>query len=195
MKAAVSTGCTLWNGGEFYGTETTNSMTLMRRYFAEHPADADKVVVCIKGGVDLSSGKPRPDGSAVMVRRSMDNILAQLDGTKKVDLFECARRDPETPLAETFGVLKEYAERGVLGGISLSEVSAATIREAAGIAEIKAVEVELSLWSRDPLENGIAKACAEHGIPLMAYSPLGMGVSIFPNFLPSPFPKFPLPGN
>lgn len=178
MRAAVSTGCTLWNGGEFYGTDAANSMTIMRRYFTEHPEDAEKVAVCIKGGVDRSSGRPRQDGSAAQMRKSMDNILAQLGGAKKVDLFECARRDPETPLEETFGVLNEYVEAGKLGGISLSEVSAATIHEAAGIIRIKAVEVELSLWSTDPLENGIAEACAQHNIPLMAYSPLGMGVSL-----------------
>lgn len=178
MRAAVSTGCTLWNGGEFYGTDDTNSMTVMRRYFAEYPEDAEKVVVCIKGGVDRSSGKPRQDGSVGQMRRSMDNILAQLKGAKKVNMFECARRDPETPLEETFGVLNEYIEDGKLGGVSLSEVSAATIHEAASITKILAVEVELSLWSTDPLENGIAEACAQHDIPLMAYSPLGMGVSL-----------------
>lgn len=48
----------------FYGTADTNSMTIMKHYFEDHPQDADKVVVCVKGGVDLSAGHPRQDGSA-----------------------------------------------------------------------------------------------------------------------------------
>lgn len=65
--------------------------------------------------------------------------------------------------------LKKYVESGDIGGIALSEVSAATIRRAAKVVKIEAVEVELSLWSIDPLENGVAKACAELGIPILAY--------------------------
>jgi pyridoxine 4-dehydrogenase len=53
--------------------------------------------------------------------------------------------------------------------VALSEVSAATIREAAEITKIVAVEVELSLWSTEPLTNGIAKTCAELKIPIIAY--------------------------
>ncbi|SPO04145.1 probable pyridoxine 4-dehydrogenase [Cephalotrichum gorgonifer] len=199
LRSAVSTGCTLWNGGEFYGTPTYNSMTLLRRYFIEYPEDADKVVICIKGGVDLSAGHPRPDGSAAQMSKSMKNILAQLGGTKKVDMFECARRDPNVPLQETFGALKEFIDAGKLGGISLSEVSAATIHEAAAITKVLAVEIELSLWSTDALRNGIVEACAKHDIPLMAYCPLGMGMltgqikspsDIPPNDFRHRFPRF-----
>ena len=83
-------------------------------------------------------------------------------------MFECARRDPNVPLAQTLGALAELVDEGKIGGVALSEVSADTIREAAQITKIVAVEVELSLWSTEPLTNGIAETCAELKIPIIA---------------------------
>jgi pyridoxine 4-dehydrogenase len=181
MRASLDAGCNFWNGGEFYGTPEYNSMTLMAKYFEKYPEDAEKVVVSMKGGMNMAILKP--DGSPEGIRKSVDNMLAQLKGRKEIDLFECARRDPEVPLAETFGVLeREYIEAGKLGGVSLSECSAATIHEAAKVRKVGMVEVELSLWATDVLENGVAAACAQHDIPLVAYSPLGHGVRLlFPS--------------
>jgi len=175
MRAALRNGCSFWNGGEFYGPPEHNSLVLLERYFRKYPEDADKVVLSIKGAINQSG--TGPDASPEGIRRSMDKCLRQLDGRKKLDMFECARRDPKTPLEVTFGILqKEYIETGKLGGISLSEVAASTIHEAAKIAKIVAVEVELSLWATDVLENGVAAACAQYGIPLVAYSPIGRGM-------------------
>jgi pyridoxine 4-dehydrogenase len=177
MRAALAAGSNFWNGGEFYGPPTYNSLVLMERYFEKYPEDAEKVVISIKGGVDPSGH--RVDASPAGIRRSLDNIISQLGGRKKLDIFECARRDPNTPLEVTFEVLeKEYIQTGKLGGISLSEVSAETIHAAAKITKVVAVEVELSLWATDVLTNGIAEACAKYDIPLIAYSPIGRGVSI-----------------
>lgn len=175
MKAALENGCNFWNGGEFYGPPEYNSQVLLERYFEKYPEDADKVVLSVKGaaGAHLEKGA---DGSPEEIRRSLDAILAQLNGRKKLDLFECARRDHRVPLETTFGEIQKYIDAGKLGGISLSEVSAKTIHEAVKIAKIDAVEVELSLFTTEPLENGVAAACAEHGIPLVAYSPLSRGL-------------------
>lgn len=176
LKTALNNGMTLWNGAEFYGPPEYNSMTLLKAYFTKYPEDADKVTLIIKGGVDLKTLKP--DGSPENVRRSLDNIISQLGGTKKLDLFSCSRRDPSTPLEVTFGVIqKEYIDTGKLGAIALSECSADTINEAAKIAKIGTVEVELSIFTPDILRNGVAAACAQHGIPITAYSPIGRGVS------------------
>ncbi|RDA85950.1 hypothetical protein CP532_0824 [Ophiocordyceps camponoti-leonardi (nom. inval.)] len=176
LKAAVDAGLTLWNGAEFYGTPEYNTMTLLHKYFSKYPDDADKIILIMKGGMDLTTQKA--DGSPDGVRRSIDNILKQLDGKKKVDLFSYARRDPDTPLQVTFDVIeKEYVQKGKVGGIALSECSAETIQEAAKTGyKIGAAEVELSMFSPDILQNGVAKACAEHGIPITAYSPIGRGM-------------------
>ncbi|GKT63515.1 pyridoxal reductase [Colletotrichum tofieldiae] len=175
MRTALKNGNNFWNGGEFYGTPEYNSSVLLERYFAKYPEDADKVVLSMKGGVNLAN--LHPDGSPEGVRRSLDNIIGQLKGRKKVDIFECARRDKNTPLEVTFGVIqKEYIDTGKVGGICLSEVSAATIHEAVKHAKIVGVEVELSLFSTDVLTNGVAAACAQYGIPIIAYSPVGRGM-------------------
>ena len=173
MQTALAEGANFWNGGEFYGTPDYNSMHLLKRYFTENPAHADKVVLSIKGGIKMP--EMRPDGTEEGVRRSVDNVLNGLGGTKFLDMFECARVDPDTPIETTIAALAKYVQAGKIGGISLSEVKAETIRRAAKVHPIAAVEVEFSLWATDILENGVAAACAEHNIPLIAYSPLGRG--------------------
>lgn len=167
MKAALAAGCNFWNGGEFYGPPENNSLVLLEKYFTKYPEDASKVVLSIKGGMDSSFF---PDGTPEGIRRSVDNCIKQLNGKKKLDIFEMARTDKNTPIEVTMKTLEEeYVKTGKLGGIALSEVSAATIEKAASITKIAAVEVELSLWSTDPLTNGITEACAKHGIALVAY--------------------------
>lgn len=175
LKAALESGLTLWNGAEFYGTPDCNSMTLTKAYFTKYPEDADKVTLVIKGGMDLTTHKQ--DGTPEGTRRSLDNIIKQLGGTKKLDGFAPSRRDPSTPLEVTYGVIqKEYIETGKLGAVYLSECSAETVHEAAKLTKIGAAEVELSMFSPDILTNGVVEACAQHGIPILAYSPMGRGV-------------------
>ena len=189
MKAAVESGATFWNGADMYGTPEYNSMTLLNHYFARYPEDADKVTVVIKGGTDLATMAPA--GSSEMIRKSVDSILAQLGGNKKLDMFGLNRRDHSVPLETTLGILqKEYVDTGKIGGIALSECSAATIHEAARHIKVAAVEVELSMLSRDILTNGVAAACAEHGIPIVAYSPTGRGVSSKPFSTTSRFSRY-----
>lgn len=173
MHTALASGCNLWNGGEIYGTPDCNSLTLLKKYYTLYPEDADKVVLNIKGATRPGL---QPDGSAEYVRESVENCLKMLGERGRIDMFECARRDPKVPLEETLGVLAELVNEGKIGGVALSEVSATTIREAVKITKIVAVEVELSLWSTDPLTNGIAEACTELDIPIIAYSPMGRGM-------------------
>jgi len=94
----------------------------------------------------------------------------------RIDVFECARVDPDVQLEETMGALEELVKEGKIGAVALSEVGEKTVRKAAALTRIVSVEVELSLWSQEPLHNGVAKACAELGIPLVAYSPIGRGM-------------------
>ncbi|KAK9335930.1 NADP-dependent oxidoreductase domain-containing protein [Lipomyces starkeyi] len=173
-----------WNGGEFYGPPDYNSLVLLERYFEKYPEDADKVVISIKGGANPKTHQT--DGSPENTRRTLDDSLAQLKGRKKIDLFEFGRRDPAVPMEVTFSLIdKEYVQTGKIGGISLSEVRAETIHAAVKYTKVLAVEVELSfgrlrlpcdIFSTDVLENGVAAACAQYGIPLIAYSPIGRGM-------------------
>lgn len=165
MRVALASGCNFWNGGEFYGTPESNSLTLLRKYYSLYPEDADRVVLNIKGA--MRPGRI-PDGSPEYLRESVENCLKMLGEKGRIDMFECARRDPKVPLEKTLGTLVELVDEGKIGGIALSEVSANTIREAVKITKIVAVEVELSLWSTEPLTNGIVEACAELDIPIIA---------------------------
>ncbi|KAI1083639.1 putative aldo/keto reductase [Whalleya microplaca] len=175
LRTALKNGSNFWNGGQFYGAPNYNSLVLLERYFEKYPEDAEKVVLSIKGGMNPETRQT--DGSPENTRRSIDACLAQLKGRKKLDIFESARRDPNVPLEVTFGVIeKEYIQTGKVGGISLSEVRAETIHEAVKYTKVVAVEVELSSFTTDVLENGIAAACAQYGIPLIAYSPIGRGM-------------------
>ena len=127
----------------------------------------------IKGTIDGATFQP--DGSPEGIRRSVENCLKLLDGKKKIDIFECARVDPKVEVEVSIKALAELVKEGKIGGIGISEVRAETIRRAAKVHPIAAVEVELSLWATEPLTNGVADACYELGIPLVAYSPLGRG--------------------
>ncbi|KAI9372259.1 NADP-dependent oxidoreductase domain-containing protein [Aspergillus egyptiacus] len=174
MRAALNNGCTFWNGGEFYGKPDYNSLVLLERYFEKYPEDADKVVLNIKGGMNLQTFKP--DGSVEGTRRTIDDCVAQLRGRKQIDQFEFARRDQTAPMEVTFRTMNEYVEQGKIGGVALSEVRAETIHEAVKHTKVVAVEVELSLISTHVLDNGVAAACAQYNIPLIAYSPLCRGL-------------------
>ena len=191
------------SGGEFYGPPDANSLQLLNHYFTKYPEDADKVVLSVKGGIGPDM---KPDCSEVGVRRSVDNCLQLLDGKKKLDIFECARVDPKVPIETTITALGKLVEEGKISGISLSEVNAETVRRAAKVHPIACVEVEVSLWEDNALKNGVAKACAELNIPIVAYSPLGRGFLTgqlkspddlpaddmrrhFPRFSPENFPK------
>jgi pyridoxine 4-dehydrogenase len=173
METALAQGSNFWNGGELYGKPERHSCHLLKEYFQSHPGDADKVVLSIKGAT--KPGEMIPDGSAKNVRRSVEECLKVLDGTKSIDIFECARLDHNISLEETVGTLAELVKEGKIGAIGLSEVKASTIERAHKIHPIAAVEVEVSLWSPDILTNGIATTCAKLGIPIIAYSPLSRG--------------------
>lgn len=173
MNAAYDNGANYWNGGEFYGTPEYNSLHLLNAYFTKYPEKAANVVLTIKGG--RLPGTATFDGSEKGVRRSVDECVRVLDGKKSLDIFECARVDPNTPIEDTINTLGALVKEGKIKGIGLSEVKEETIRRAAKVHKISQVEVELSLWSPDILYNGVAKTCSEFDIPIIAYAPLSRG--------------------
>jgi aryl-alcohol dehydrogenase-like predicted oxidoreductase len=114
------------------------------------------------------------DGSADHVRSSIDGSLQRL-GTDYVDLYYQHRVDPNVPIEETVGAMAELVEQGKVLHIGLSEAAPETIRRAQAVHPIAALQTEFSLWTRDPLENGVLDTCRELGIGFVAYSPLGRG--------------------
>lgn len=174
LRAALAADVNVWNSADFYGTPEANSLHLLNRYFTEYPGDADKVVLCIKSGLVDRKGM-RMDCSASGLRKFADNAISILDGKKKIDIFGLARIDPNVPVEESIKALEELKKEGKFNGVQLTEVAAGTIHRAAGVGKIDMVEAEASLWSPMVFQNGVAETCAEHGIVLVAHSPLGMG--------------------
>ncbi|KAK4498374.1 hypothetical protein PRZ48_011032 [Zasmidium cellare] len=173
MKAALESGSNFWNAGTFYGPPDRNSLHLLHAYFTKYPTDAAKVVLSLKGAYDGSTHTP--DCSPQGIRSSVEESLAILKGVKSIDLFECARVDPNVPLETSVKTLAELIKEGKIGTYGLSEVSADTVRKAHAIHPVSAVEIELSLFSRHALENGTIKTCQDLGIPVVGYSPLDRG--------------------
>jgi pyridoxine 4-dehydrogenase len=142
--------------GIHYGTAEANSLHLIKYYFEQYPEDASKVVLSIKGAFDIKKG---PTGTPEGIRASVQGAVEVLAGTKTIDVFECARVDPDVPIETSVKALAELVKEGKIGGIGLSEVSAATIRKAHAVHPISAVEIEMSLFTPDPLNNGVSEAC------------------------------------
>ena len=120
-----------------------------------------------------------PDGSAIAdnrpetIRSSLDASLARL-GFDHIDLFYLHRIDPTVAIEESVGALADLVKLGKIRHIGLSECSIATLRRAAAVHPVAAVQTEYSIWSRDP-EGGMLQACRELGTTFVAYSPLGRG--------------------
>jgi aryl-alcohol dehydrogenase-like predicted oxidoreductase len=113
------------------------------------------------------------NGTPEYVRAACDASLARL-GVEHIDLYYQHRVDPKVPIEETVGAMAELVQAGKVRHLGLSEASASTIRRAAEVHPIAALQSEYSLWTRD-LEAVILPACEELGIGVVAYSPLGRG--------------------
>jgi aryl-alcohol dehydrogenase-like predicted oxidoreductase len=113
------------------------------------------------------SGRPE------YVAQSCDASLRRL-GVAHIDLYYQHRVDPQVPIEETVGAMAKLVEQGKVRHIGLSEAGAKTLRRAAAVHPITALQSEYSLWTRDP-EEEILAICRELGIGFVAYSPLGRG--------------------
>lgn len=108
------------------------------------------------------------------IRASLEGSLTRL-GRDKVELFYLHRRDPEMTIEAAMETLARLRDEGLIGAAGLSEVSPATLRRAATVMPVAAVQNEYSLWTRLP-ELGLIQTCAELGTTFVAFSPLGRGV-------------------
>jgi aryl-alcohol dehydrogenase-like predicted oxidoreductase len=140
----------------------------------------DKAFLSVKTGLMFAPG---PNGSTGVgpvnghpdyIRNAVLYSLQRLK-TDYIDLYTPARVDPKVPIEETVGALSDLIEKGVIRYIGLSEASAVSIRKAAAVHPITALQIEYSLWSRD-IEAEVLPALRELGIGLVAYSPLSRGL-------------------
>jgi aryl-alcohol dehydrogenase-like predicted oxidoreductase len=135
----------------------------------------DRVVLATKfGNVRSEDGAFLGiDGSPEYVRRACDASLGRLQ-VEVIDLYYQHRVDTKVPIEDTVGAMADLVRAGKVRYLGLSEAAPATIRKAAAVHPIAALQTEFSLWSRDP-EEELLPLCRELGITFVAYSPLGRG--------------------
>ena len=172
LQQAIELGVRHFDTAELYGN--TANEVLLGEAFRGH---RDNVFIATKFGPvrDPDTGEMLGlDGSRKNCRRAIEGSLKRLK-TETVDLYYLHRVDPATPIEETVTAMAELVAEGKVRQIGLSEASAETIRRAAAIHPISAVQSEYSIFTRD-IEEQVIPACQEVGASLVAYSPLGRGM-------------------
>ncbi|MFF3597119.1 aldo/keto reductase [Kitasatospora indigofera] len=173
IRTALDAGVTLLDTADFYGMG--HNEDLIRR--ALRAGDREKALLSVKFG-----GLRGPDGSFVgiegrpaHVKNALAYSLRRLD-TDHIDIYRPARLAPDTPVEDTVGAISELVQAGYVRYVGLSEVGPETIRRAHAVHPICDVQIEYSLFSRDPEANGILDTCRELGIGVTAYGILGHGL-------------------
>ncbi|MGJ4893652.1 MULTISPECIES: aldo/keto reductase [unclassified Bradyrhizobium] len=172
IRAAFDRGVTFFDTAEIYGPFTNEELV----------GDAlapvrDKVVIATKFGfaIDPATGRSsgmnsRPERIRAVAEASLKRLK-----TDRIDLFYQHRVDPDVPIEDVAGAVKDLIGQGKVRHFGLSEPSAQTVRRAHAVQPVAVLQNEYSLWTRGPESNGIIQACEELGIGLVPYSPLGKG--------------------
>ena len=170
IHRAIELGMTFLDTADMYGPFTNEKLV-----GKAIQGRRDEVVLATKFG-----NERREDGSRVgingkpeYVRRACDASLQRL-GVDTIDLYYQHRVDPEVPIEDTVGAMKELVEAGKVRYLGLSEAAPETIRRAHAVHPISALQTEYSLFTRDP-EDEVLPTLRELGIGFVAYSPLGRG--------------------
>lgn len=172
VHRALDLGVTLLDTSDAYGPFTNEE--LVGRALAGR---RDEAVLATKGGLvveDAASFRIARVADAGHLTRALDASLRRL-GTDRVDLYQLHRVAADTPLEESWGALADAVRAGKALRIGLSEVSVEQLEAAHAIHPVASVQSELSLWTRDALEDGVLRWCADHGAAFIPFSPLGRG--------------------
>ena len=171
IHAAVERGVTFFDTAETYGPFTNEE--LVGEALAPF---RDRVVIATKFGFDIAPDGQRSGGlnsRPEHIRQVADASLKRLK-TDVIDLFYQHRVDPNVPIEDVAGAVKELIDEGKVKHFGLSEAGAKTIRRAHAVQPVTAIQSEYSLWTRDP-EPEVLPACEELGIGFVAWGPLGQG--------------------
>ena len=171
IHRAIDLGVTFLDTADMYGPFINEE--LVGKAIA---GKRQQVNIATKFGIMRDPSNPNVrgvSGRPTYVRSSCEASLKRL-GVDVIDLYYQHRVDPATPIEETVGAMADLVREGKVRYIGLSEAGPKTLRRAAAVHPITALQTEYSLWSRDP-EDEILPTCRELGIGFVAYSPLGRG--------------------
>jgi aryl-alcohol dehydrogenase-like predicted oxidoreductase len=195
IRAAVDLGVTFFDTAESYGPFTNE--TLVGEALA--PV-RDQVVIATKFGHDLDpeTGQRRGRNSRPEHIKEVAEASLKRLKTDVIDLFYQHRGDPNVPIEEVAGAVKDLIQQGKVKHFGLSEAAVKTIRQAHAVQPVTAIQSEYSLWARDP-EAEVLPTCEELGIGFVPWSPLGQGfltgkvdpaMTFDPRDIRSVFPRF-----
>jgi len=192
LHTAVDRGITFFDTAEVYGPFANEELV------GEGLAPVrSQVVIATKFGFDVDPVRRGRNSRPDHIKAAVEGSLRRLR-TDVIDLYYQHRVDPEVPIEDVAGAVKELIAEGKVKHFGLSEASAETIRRAHAVQPVAAVQSEYSLWARDP-EAEVLPTCRELGIGFVPWSPLGQGfltgtVSSSATFDPadirSRFPRF-----
>ncbi len=168
IRAAHEKGVTFFDTAEVYGPYTNEKLVGE----ALEPV-RDTVAIATKFGFDNEKGailNSRPEHIRNVVEESLKRLR-----TDRIDLYYQHRVDPNVPIEEVAGAVKELIAAGKVLHFGLSEASAKTIRRAHAILPVSAVQTEYSLMTRDVENNDVLKTCEELGIGFVPWGPVGQG--------------------
>jgi aryl-alcohol dehydrogenase-like predicted oxidoreductase len=167
IRTAHENGVTFFDTAEVYGPYTSEALV------GEALAPIrDEVVIASKFGFDIEAGglNSRPEHIKSVVEASLKRLK-----TDRIDLYYQHRVDPQVPIEDVAGAIKDLIKAGKVLHFGLSEASAITIRRAHTVQPVTAVQTEYSLMTRDPEKNGVLEACEALGIGFVPWGPVGMG--------------------
>jgi len=168
IRAAHSNGVTLFDTAEVCGPYMSETIV-----GGALESFRNEVKIATKFGFDLTDNgglNSRPDH----IERMVDGCLKRLR-TDRIDLFYQHRVDPNVPIEDVAGAVKDLIKYGKVLHFGLSEASPKTIRKAHAVQPVAALQTEYSLMNRDPEENGLLDTCDELGIGFVPWGPIGMG--------------------
>ncbi len=169
IQQAIDLGITFFDTAELYGPFTNEELL-----GAAIKGRREGLVIATKFAMSWNGDQITGlDGSPANARRACEGSLRRL-GIETIDLFYQHRVDPNVAIEETVGGMAELVKEGKVRHIGLSEAGAETLRRAARVYPIAALQTEYSLWERD-VEAEILPTCRELGIGFVPYSPLGRG--------------------
>ncbi len=169
IRTAVERGVSFFDTAQVYGPFTNEELVGE----ALEPV-RDLVVIATKFGWELSTGQPAASTvGPETIKRTIDESLKRLR-TDRIDLLYQHRVDPNVPIEDVAGTVKELIEQGKVKHFGLSEAGVQTIRRAHAVQPVTALQSEYSLWWREP-EEAILPTLEELGIGFVPFSPLGKG--------------------
>lgn len=177
----------VWDMGiDFLDTSNIYGPYISEQVIGAWQADRGKrFKIATKGGIVIGAPRGTADNSEDYLRGELEGSLERL-GVDSVELYYIHRRDWSLPIETVTETLLKFKEEGLIKGIGYSEISPRSLRLAAAVGHVDAVQSEYSLWTRLP-ELGMIQACAELGTAFVPFSPLGRGIFTDVDLDPSAF--------